>query len=393
MVVASMKLYLFALACAFGAQLPHQGGHVRPPAGTARQWPLAADWALENLAKLDTTRLKPIVNGSWEHTIAVAGRKTVEEYIQPKLGSPSWFYTIKDPKGDVLVARWAGWDQNTEAAWLWDDMYFTRLVVDVKRSLFEDPLALQRYCEGLFEWTHSGFVALPLTRIELNDGRQWIAGLFESNHMHQLRVVFEFLFTGVRESDGKARLILAINKFGNTYFYPPEGTFIPERFPPLSARVQGYSKEQLLQELDGPCGMPPPCLRQVIALGELISRDSLTEGEVAGRLERDAPLANTMGKGFVWTQFRMFWEALGRRGNVAHGGAVLRALLSANISETMRDAYAVQLFLLLKKNHVDVAALAYEFINANRCVRAAVGYLESPEAWNGRVAALNSIVQ
>jgi hypothetical protein len=234
-------------------------------------------WLQELVSKLAPKRLRQVTPRSWEEQVLMSGQRAIAMIVRLpwEQFSVRELYTQQTEKGDVLVARWSSkaTGRREKAIWLWDSPKETVMILEVDPSVL-NVTAFSGYCEGLFRWNSGPLVlkALKLAYIQKDAGRERVSGHGE----HEWTATESYYMAmGAVARKGKGHVGILVSKPVVRHAYPPEDYQVSERFPPLRERLVRSSRQALFEELEKGYGTQ----RDAIVIGELLSRQRLTEEE------------------------------------------------------------------------------------------------------------------
>jgi len=337
--------------------------------------------ALVAVNSLDESRLSAITPGDWKEQMLVAAQTSVPWLWHLKLGTAAGIYTTSSEQGDVLVSLWRDLESDVpasereKAVWLWDEPWTSLFIVKVAPAVAMDQAALARYCEDLFLWKDDMIRTLTLRTILMPDGNNWTLGGFD--HPTPSGVPGATINAFVAGNEGY--LIVQIPKPLVKDVYPLGGSGVPERFPPLSARLGGYTKAALIAELGSGYPMRTlgyPYHRDLIVDSELLTRGILTVSELREVVLGPFGNLNWEDPQLVLARFNALLAAIETRGQVARYASILiELLLTDSIPHRVSEQVNQRFFTGATKSMVDVSTGAIALLRNGRCGYVCLNYL------------------
>jgi hypothetical protein len=334
------------------------------------------------LTNLTTVNWRPIVIGSWEEQVLMASEHGVGKTLHLGLSDlgPPTISTTSSPDGDVLRGRWDGAPGRPEKViWLWDTPSLTTFIVEADASLIQ-PKELAAYCEALFVWNN--FIELKSIRLMFSDteaGPQRVTGA--ASYLQTSRGIYRL---GLRAEaiDGKGYIAVDMSK--SLFLYPPDADGVPERFPPLSTRLDGMSRSTLFSELGKGYNSQAtldmyPRNRDTIVMTELLSKGPVSNSElneiVLGKFG-DGKSEHTE---IILFRFNALLRALEETKQLAMYLPGLESLLHeavAPIAGSMSNSITGSFFAAMDKNKVDATSAAFAFLGKGKFVDLSLLYLQ-----------------
>jgi hypothetical protein len=181
-----------------------------------QQLPISSEvpntWLQQVITKLDQTKLRPIVSGSWEGQIVDTDKESGRLILHRGLRAATGYYTFPDLTGDTLVARWDNSNAGglEKAIWLWDRPASIAFVLQVDPLLLSSAAFVQ-YCENLVLWDTN---PIKLTSLRLYfpaaaGSQRRVIG--KGAHAEQELGLFGWWFEGISDH-GEAYVVVGASK-------------------------------------------------------------------------------------------------------------------------------------------------------------------------------------
>jgi len=339
----------------------------------------------EIVSGLDASKLSPVVPGSFEAQVVAGVVNSTGNPVRLHLQDPDrpairTFNTSDE--GDVLLARWNAADPSRpeRATWLWNTPYWDIFIMEV------DPVVLRadqltRYCEGLFVWDGDliDLRSLTLTYRSSEPGKQDVFGRGE--YVQTERAIYSLWLTALAKGD---RAYIGVNLSKSiTAGDPPGGRGIKERFPPLSERVLGWSRDTLLEEIGKDFSLEDrrrgyPVGRDAIILTELLSRGRVSDAEVRRIVIGGFDLGDVRGTEVIGRRVSAFLEALESRNELpVYAPSLASALLGAPLHPLYAEIVVGRVLAAMNRHGIDFSKEALSFLERGQYTRESLSYLES----------------
>jgi hypothetical protein len=385
---------VLAMACVSCAQTS-ASVHV-----SIRQLPIGSElpsgWSQQVVAKLDQTKLRPVVPGSWEGQLVDTDGQSGSLIVHRDLRAVTGYYTFTDPTGDTLVARWDNSNTGSQekAIWLWDGPSSIAFVLQINPTLLASSGAFVQYCENLIVWDT---YPVKLTSLQLYfsapaGSEQRVIG--KGKHAEQELGLFKWWLEGI-SSQGEAYVVVGASKpfFGNKY---AREALVPERFPPLKDRLKSLPRNTLFDEMGKGYRagrlVTYPSQRDKVLLAELLSRGPVGDPEVyqivMGTFD---PHDNQSGL-VVNSRMHSFLSVLEERNELGLYAPALERLCVGAKRDSGLSIYSVgALFGAMAQNRIDFSRAALAFLERDQFAGSSLFYLKRNACDAKTIQALSEI--
>ncbi len=352
--------------------LGQSASHVSIDPGSRNLSATAAEAELDQIiGQLNMAKLRPLIADSWEDQVVQAAKKGATASLRIKIADLSGptFYTLQSAQGDVLVAHWSGSDsaRPEKAIWLWDTPFETMFLTEVEQSLLKRETFVP-HLEGLFRWQDFAKLrSITLIYPPAGSATTVIAGILD--HERQERGAWRIRL--LAKSQGTVGYV-AVGITKAMLSYPVEADGVPERFPPLRARIKTSTWEALLGEVGR--GYVPkqlltyPTNRDAIVIREIIGRGPLKTGELRSVLVGGFGDGDSFSALVLNCRMTAFLRAARDAKVLADYGSALKDIfLSLNIHST-GDFVLGQWFNAMHQEGIDISPVALELLSHEKFI-------------------------
>ena len=219
-------------------------------------------------------------NGDWERSLLDAGRLSINNVLALVPTDFVGMATFETVNGDTLVGSWqAEPTTGVRSMWLWDEPEYNWFLLECDPHAFESPGATQEFLTRMISWNHA-MVSFDVLDIRYAAGAEGSLLIGQSSLSPPYPYGSELRFFAVRSAGS---VYLAVEAGKQLFAYPSQGRYVPERFPPLSARVTGWDKSKLLSEVGKMRSATGP-------IAHFNNRDAILIPEIVRRGVTDADL-------------------------------------------------------------------------------------------------------
>jgi hypothetical protein len=207
---------------------------------------------------------------------------------------PGRIATLTEPGGDVLTAGWAPTRSSgpLRPVLLWDDPNWETVIFECLAGQILSPQSLQKLSEDLLRFDDDLFAGakMYLRLPPPANGRVMVGFSQKSNViMRQFEFGPQVKFAGVLHGKYAYLSVSFTSRMGS---YPSQFKGIPERFPPLEARIGAWPTRHLAEELMRPAEAPLPSgpnfvadpgssgKRESVLVRELMTRSDFGPGDL-----------------------------------------------------------------------------------------------------------------
>uniref|UniRef100_Q01Z18 Uncharacterized protein n=1 Tax=Solibacter usitatus (strain Ellin6076) TaxID=234267 RepID=Q01Z18_SOLUE len=196
------------------------------------------------VAAIEHTRLGP-PEDPWQEELLAASKGSFKSAFTSPVGELVGMATVKATEGDVFIANWetGGGGHGIRGFWAWDTPEHNWFVLQCDPAEFASAARAEGFLSEVLR-----FAFTPSTRLQLKyaPGETFLHGdgVIYARHRGG-----EYFVHGFRSGEN-AYLLVQVGKAPFMYHYPEGGAYVRERFPPLKALIEGWTKTRLLDEID-----------------------------------------------------------------------------------------------------------------------------------------------